>query len=98
MPHLTEIPTILVHGEKDLQAIAKEASHYPKFRMHAPKLPIQYGTHHGKLFILCTYFFVVLSLITIDYSDKVRIAVSTANLLQIDYERKTQVCEQSVFL
>lgn len=43
-----------------------------------PTMRLQYGHNHGKSFILF-------------YKDKVRIAITTANLINIDYDRKTQV-------
>lgn len=46
--------------------------------LYKPSLPVSYGVHHGKLGIL--YF-----------QDKIRIIISTANLLQKDYERKVNV-------
>lgn len=45
--------------------------------LHAPPLPIQFGTHHSKFFILGN-------------KDYVRIAIHTANLIQVDWENKTQ--------
>ena len=41
-------------------------------------MPISYGCNHGKLFVII-------------YSNRIRVAVSTANLLKVDYERKSQV-------
>ncbi|PRP75821.1 hypothetical protein PROFUN_08815 [Planoprotostelium fungivorum] len=48
-----------------------------KMTVHCPPLPLSYGTNHGKMF-------------AIFYENKVRIAISTANLVAPDYDRKTQ--------
>eukprot|EP00727_Mastigamoeba_balamuthi_P002441 m51a1_g12194 hypothetical protein (399) ;mRNA; f:30057-31883 len=50
----------------------------PNVTAHAPRMPLPYGVNHGKLFV------VFLS------CGDVRVAVSTANLIGMDYERKTQ--------
>ena len=42
-----------------------------------PKLPLEYGVHHGKMMILY-------------YKHKVRVIITTANLIHVDYEKKTQ--------
>ena len=47
------------------------------FKLSTPYMPIPYGINHGKLFVLY-------------YDTFVRIAVSSSNLLRVDYERKSQ--------
>jgi len=64
---------ILVHGERSLKIIPP-----PPITLHSPKLPINYGVHHGKLMLLFA-------------ENGCRIVISTANLSQIDYDRKNQV-------
>lgn len=51
--------------------------------LSAPKMPLRYGVNHGKIFVL------FLS------ENLVRVAVSTANLLSIDYHR---VCVEFMYL
>ena len=41
-------------------------------------MPISYGCNHGKVIILW-------------YPDRIRVAITTSNLLKVDFERKTQV-------
>jgi tyrosyl-DNA phosphodiesterase-1 len=93
-PILQNVPIFLVHGEHETPVIRKVCdvklvcvSHLPQemppfalphFRLHRPQLPLQYGCCHGKIFLLY-------------YATHLRFILSTANLLQIDYERKTQV-------
>lgn len=49
----------------------------PNFTLLSPRMPRQFGVCHGKCFVLF-------------YPSRLRLIVSTANLLDCDYERKTQ--------
>lgn len=73
--------TVIVHGERDqraaaLRAAAKDAG-LKGVTVHAPPLPIQFGTHHSKAFIL-------------GYQAGVRVVIHTANLIYADCNNKTQ--------
>lgn len=77
----------MVHGEKgqyaaDISAQAAEAGlTSPRFASHAPPLPITYGTHHSKAFLL-------------RYTHGgVRLIVHTANMIYPDCNNKSQVRE-----
>eukprot|EP01117_Protostelium_nocturnum_P018820 TRINITY_DN7956_c0_g1_i1.p1 TRINITY_DN7956_c0_g1~~TRINITY_DN7956_c0_g1_i1.p1 ORF type:complete len:261 (-),score=86.21 TRINITY_DN7956_c0_g1_i1:1594-2376(-) len=72
IPLIQLVPTIIVHGHQK-----EEHKEVGKMKMYCPPLPIPYGTHHGKMFIIY-------------YKSRVRIAISTSNLNAKDYERKTQ--------
>jgi tyrosyl-DNA phosphodiesterase-1 len=73
-----------VHGEKGAAAalIAEQAAAAgltsPRFAAHAPPLPIGYGTHHSKAFLL-------------GYKHGgLRLIVHTANMIYPDCSNKTQ--------
>uniref|UniRef100_M4B9X6 Uncharacterized protein n=1 Tax=Hyaloperonospora arabidopsidis (strain Emoy2) TaxID=559515 RepID=M4B9X6_HYAAE len=55
----------------------KECREYANVTPVAPLLPIPYGTHHAKIIIAL-------------YSEKVRVAIFTANFLSNDWHSKTQ--------
>ncbi|ETL99385.1 hypothetical protein L917_03780 [Phytophthora nicotianae] len=76
-PRLTEVPVLLVHGERDRQGMTKECREYSNVTPVAPPLPIPYGTHHTKMLVAL-------------YSEKVRVAIFTANFLSNDWNSKTQ--------
>lgn len=76
-PRLANVPIVLVHGERDRQAMARSCAPYTNVTVVAPPLPIPYGTHHTKMFVAV-------------YPDKVRVAVFTANFISIDWNNKTQ--------
>ena len=57
----------------------------PYFKLQRPNMPISFGCNHGKLFVLI-------------YKDKLRVIISTANLLKCDYDRKSQVCNFYFYL
>ena len=48
-----------------------------------PKLPLKWSVNHGKIFVLF-------------YRDRVRVVVSTANVIEVDFRRKTQVRQSAV--
>jgi len=73
-PVLTDIPVMLVHSQKGL---AFESPLPIKFHLRKPSLPLSYGCCHGKIMV-------------IKYGTSIRVAVTTANLLPSDYNRKTQ--------
>ncbi|RLN97701.1 hypothetical protein BBJ28_00012097, partial [Nothophytophthora sp. Chile5] len=76
-PRLNDVPVLLVHGERDRQAMAKECRAYTNVTPVAPPLPIPYGTHHTKMLVAL-------------HPDKVRVAIFTANFLSGDWNCKTQ--------
>lgn len=72
---LEHIPVMVVHSDDQTQI---EVSRIPnKMHIKRPYLPLPYGTCHGKIML-------------IKYPSFLRLVVSTANLLSIDYENKTQ--------
>jgi len=73
-PILKEIPVMIVHSHKNLTF---ECNIPSQLHLKQPPLPIAYGCCHGKIML-------------IKYSNFLRVAVSTANLLSFDYDRKTQ--------
>lgn len=52
-----------------------------RFSLHSPPLPIPYGTHHSKFFLIL-------------YERGIRVAIHTANLLHRDCTYKTQARER----
>lgn len=75
---------VVVHGEKGdrAAAIITQAAAAgltaPRFAAHAPPLPITFGTHHSKGFLL-------------GYADGgVRVIIHTANYIYPDCNNKTQ--------
>jgi len=73
-PVLNEIPVMIVHSHNSLTF---ECNIPHQLHLKQPPLPISYGCCHGKIML-------------IKYSNFLRVAVSTANLLSFDYDRKTQ--------
>jgi tyrosyl-DNA phosphodiesterase-1 len=76
-PALAKVPVTIVHGEDQ---IAKMEGQPASWALHLPKFPrgMPYsGSIHGKIFLL-------------GYSTRLRVVISTANLLMEDYDRKTQ--------
>ncbi|KAI9915784.1 hypothetical protein PsorP6_007913 [Peronosclerospora sorghi] len=76
-PRLRHVPVLLVHGERDRLGMMKECREYANVTAIAPPLPIPFGTHHTKMFVAL-------------YSEKVRVAIFTANFLSRDWNTKTQ--------
>eukprot|EP00892_Ulva_mutabilis_P008980 jgi/Ulvmu1/6454/UM003_0084.1 len=72
---------VLLHGEARgrMRGFVDEAglSSSVQVTVHAPPLPIPYGTHHSKFFIL-------------KYTTGVRVIIHTANLIFCDCNNKTQ--------
>ncbi|KFM28974.1 Tyrosyl-DNA phosphodiesterase 1 [Auxenochlorella protothecoides] len=73
---------IIVHGEGQDKAAAvarevREAGLASKTTIHQPPLPIPYGTHHSKAFVIL-------------FERGVRVVVHTANLIYPDCNNKTQ--------
>ncbi|GMH40675.1 hypothetical protein BSKO_08579 [Bryopsis sp. KO-2023] len=81
-PELSSVKKmIVVHGEKGVSAVnirrAAETVGYQDLVVHGPPLPVSYGTHHTKAFI-------------IGFETGVRVVVHTANLIYADCNSKTQ--------
>src|SRR5579863_2112406 len=87
-PILKNIPVMIVHSHPNLDtkkintdfpAKAGKSALSKENNIHLKRayLPISYGLCHGKIII-------------VKYDNFLRIVVSTANLLEIDYDRKTQ--------
>lgn len=79
---LTAGKLVVVHGEKGQSAVeiataVRMAGLADRAIIHAPPLPIQFGTHHSKAFIL-------------QYETGLRVIVHTANLIYPDCNNKTQ--------
>jgi tyrosyl-DNA phosphodiesterase-1 len=85
MPLLpTALQVLVVHGERGTNAdlVSEQAAAAgltsPRFAAHAPSLPIAYGTHHSKAFLL-------------GYRHGgLRLIVHTANMIYPDCNNKTQ--------
>ena len=77
-PVLLVVPTSIYHGQSDARYSGVRPS---QLTIKQVTMPITYGINHGKLFVLF-------------YHDHVRVAISTSNLLRVDYERKSQVGER----
>ena len=77
-PVLQRIQWTCIHGEQD--DFFSQAGLPKNIRVHKPRLPMSYGVHHTKLMLLF-------------FKDRLRVIVSTANLIPKDYEKKTQVKE-----
>jgi len=75
-PVLRTVPVTIVHGQRS--TVHVPASLEGTWTIRAPHMPLPYGVHHSKLFLVYLR------------SGVLRVAVSTANLIQIDYEHKTQ--------
>ncbi|KAL3159457.1 hypothetical protein ABBQ38_009882 [Trebouxia sp. C0009 RCD-2024] len=73
---------LIVHGERTpdrvgaIKAAAASAG-LANLVVHAPPLPIQFGTYHSKAFV-------------IEYEAGLRVVVHTANLIYVDCNNKTQ--------
>lgn len=63
-PRLRDVPVVLVHDERDCNAMANECRGYANVTLVAPFLPIPYGTHHTKMMVMllcsCMYTCVYL--------------------------------------
>ncbi|GAV73664.1 Tyr-DNA_phospho domain-containing protein [Cephalotus follicularis] len=77
-PILTKIPHVLViHGEGDGALDHMKRKKPANWILHKPPLPISFGTHHSKAMLLV-------------YSKGVRIIIHTANLINVDWNNKSQ--------
>ena len=76
-PILQNIPVIIVHSHPNLQTGKLPTTLASNVSFKRAYLPIFHGICHGKIII-------------VKYDNFLRVVVSTANLLKIDYERKTQ--------
>jgi len=77
LPILRKVHNLtIVHNEEHLKKVDIEL--FPMAKIFLPELNIPYGVHHGKLCILIP-----------KESEKIRVIVSTANLVYKDYNRKT---------
>ncbi|CAO2842603.1 unnamed protein product [Amaranthus hypochondriacus] len=77
-PLLRKVPHVLVvHGESDGTVEYMKRNKPSNWILHKPPLPISYGTHHSKAMLLV-------------YSRGVRVIVHTANLINVDWNNKSQ--------
>ncbi|XP_021836412.2 tyrosyl-DNA phosphodiesterase 1 [Spinacia oleracea] len=77
-PMLKKVPQVLVvHGESDGTADYMKRNKPSNWILHKPPLPIAYGTHHSKAMLLV-------------YPRGVRVIVHTANLINVDWNNKSQ--------
>ncbi|KAL0709534.1 hypothetical protein Bca4012_016512 [Brassica carinata] len=77
-PKLTNIPQVMViHGEGDGRQEYIQRKKPANWRLHKPRLPISFGTHHSKAIFLV-------------YHRGVRVVVHTANLIHVDWNNKSQ--------
>eukprot|EP00210_Caulerpa_lentillifera_P001070 g1032.t1 len=80
VPGFTQIPeAVIVHGEGNDHHLRNSLlqNNLTHFTLYRPPLPIPFGTHHSKAFIL-------------KYPDGLRIIIHTANLIYADCGNKTQ--------
>lgn len=71
------IPVTLVHGSDESVAVPS-GCHAESVHISSPRMPIPYGVNHGKLFLVRLK------------SGRLRFCVTTANLIEMDWTRKTQ--------
>eukprot|EP01083_Nonionella_stella_P060969 158984_1 len=80
-PTVTTIPEVhLVHGERDpdrRKLLQTQTAQFDSMHVHSPHLPIPYGTHHTKMFLIY-------------YASGLRVVVCTLNVLERDWLNKTQ--------
>ncbi|XP_043688920.1 tyrosyl-DNA phosphodiesterase 1 isoform X4 [Telopea speciosissima] len=77
-PAIRKIPHVLIiHGEGDGTLDHLKKVKPANWILHKPPLPISYGTHHSKAMLLV-------------YPRGVRIIVHTANLINVDWNNKSQ--------
>jgi len=77
-PKLLAIPCVQVFADLKIgNPEAASLGNLPNFRVHMPPVPIPYGTHHTKMFILV-------------YESSIRVCIHTANLIHTDWNHKTQ--------
>ncbi|KAL6077671.1 tyrosyl-DNA phosphodiesterase 1 [Balamuthia mandrillaris] len=86
-PVLRRIRWTLIHGEQCIEDMiagleSQDSSSAPtqqpsNVHFHKPYLPFPYGTVHTKMMLVF-------------FDDSLRVAITTANLIDADYERKTQ--------
>ncbi|XP_074270032.1 tyrosyl-DNA phosphodiesterase 1 [Silene latifolia] len=77
-PMLRKVPQVLVvHGEGDGTLDYMKRNKPSHWILHKPPLPISYGTHHSKAMLLV-------------YPRGVRVIVHTANLINVDWNNKSQ--------
>lgn len=72
-----DIPLSLVHGSDESVAVPRRYS-AENVTISCPRMPIPYGVNHGKLFLVYLK------------SGLLRFCVTTANLIEMDWTRKTQ--------
>eukprot|EP00794_Sanderia_malayensis_P003741 gene3741-4263_t len=73
------MPLLIVHGEKDKgkKVLEAEGSLFNNIEFFQAELSIAYGTHHSKMMFLL-------------YDDGLRVIIHTANLVEQDWDQKTQ--------
>ncbi|KAK9151884.1 hypothetical protein Syun_010193 [Stephania yunnanensis] len=77
-PLLGRIPhVLLIHGESDNTLSHLQKSKFANWILHKPPLPISYGTHHSKAMFLV-------------YARGLRVIIHTANLINVDWNNKSQ--------
>ncbi|KAG1654465.1 Tyrosyl-DNA phosphodiesterase 1 [Nymphon striatum] len=72
-------PLLIVHGQKEgsMQALIKSAADYSNISFCQAKLEIAFGTHHTKMMFL-------------HYKDGFKVVIHTANLVEQDWNKRTQ--------
>ncbi|XP_054828767.1 uncharacterized protein LOC129325196 [Eublepharis macularius] len=73
-------PLLIVHGEKQESKVAylqKQAHPYTNIHFCQAKLDIAFGTHHTKMMLLC-------------YEEGLRVVIHTSNLIEVEWNQKTQ--------
>lgn len=72
-------PLLIVHGDKgeDKLTLQEDASRYNNVRLCQAPLDFAFGTHHTKMMLLL-------------YDDGLRVVIHTANLVDNDWDQKTQ--------
>ncbi|CAI5977684.1 unnamed protein product [Closterium sp. NIES-65] len=85
-PVLLTVPrVVLMHGERsDTAAAAMQAMLPPSFHLHRPPLPLPFGTHHTKAFLL-------------GRRASLSVIIHTANLIAVDWHFKSQGLWQQTF-
>ncbi|XP_064482492.1 tyrosyl-DNA phosphodiesterase 1-like [Ornithodoros turicata] len=78
-PQFRDLPLLIVHGEqreakRELEA---SAAQFSNVSFSQAKLEILYGTHHTKMMLLL-------------YKDGMRVIIHTSNMVQSDWDQKTQ--------
>nr|XP_006122402.1 tyrosyl-DNA phosphodiesterase 1 isoform X1 [Pelodiscus sinensis]XP_006122403.1 tyrosyl-DNA phosphodiesterase 1 isoform X1 [Pelodiscus sinensis]XP_014428746.1 tyrosyl-DNA phosphodiesterase 1 isoform X1 [Pelodiscus sinensis] len=78
-PEFRKKPLLIVHGEKreSKAELHAQAHQYENVRLCQAKLDIAFGTHHTKMMLLL-------------YEEGLRVVIHTSNLIDDDWDQKTQ--------